>query len=197
MLKTASQSIEESFKELLKEKPYKKITVSEICERSNVSRKTFYVSFCNKEAIVKSLFNEHVIRPMHSLHKLLSKEDVANMSDTFAVRMYESLYSEREYYTNLIKPIRGRDDTFIRVVTWEIYDFNLDHIPDCVYIPNEWTVDYVAYFFAASQAMFIQKWISEDMVIPPKDLAALYNQMTMPFWENLDRSKDFLKPSYK
>lgn len=197
MQKTVCQSIEEAFKELLKEKPYKSITVSEICKRSNVSRKTFYVSFCNKEAIVQDLFNKHIIQPINSIHQILSEEDVVNMSYTFVVRMYESLYKEREYYTNLVKPIRGSDDTFIRVATWEIYDFNLGHISEWAHFPNEWSVDYVAYFFAASQAMFIQKWVSEGMVIPPKELGALYNQMTMPFWKSIYHSKDPLSYGYK
>lgn len=185
MTKTVRESIEDSFKDLLKEKPYKSISVLEICDHANVSRRAFYVVFNNKEAIVEGLFDQHIIQPMYNLHQLLSKEDIINMSETFNVRMYENLYAEREYYINLVKTLRGNDDTFLRVVTWTIYNFNIDHIPTLTQLPNDWRVDYIAYFFASSQAMWMQKWISDGMFVPPKDLAELYNKMTMSFWWGL------------
>lgn len=48
----AKESVVVSFKELVGEKAYDKITVSEICERAGVSRKSFYADFQDKEAIV-------------------------------------------------------------------------------------------------------------------------------------------------
>lgn len=187
MIETACDSIESSFKKLLQEKPYTKISVLEICEQAHVSRKAFYANYRDKEAIVERLFNKHIIQPMRDLHKLLNKEDIMIMSDTFTIRMYESLYKEREYYISLVEPLRGNDDTFLRVVTWAIYDFNIEHIPTLTGAPDDWKVDYMAYFFASSQAMWMQKWISDKMFVSPRELADLYNKMTMSFWRGLDK----------
>ena len=181
----AKTAIENAFKDILKEKPYTKVTVSEVCTRAAVSRRSFYKYFDDKEDIVKTLFDEHVVRPMRDLHALLTSADVRLMQDSFIVRMYESLFLEREYYMNLVKPLRGHDDTFLRVVTWSIYDFNMRHIPAIGSSASNWRLDYMSYFFASSQAMFMQKWISDGMTIPPADLAELYSSMTMPFWNNL------------
>lgn len=180
----AKTAIELAFKDILKEKPYTKVTVSEVCERAVVSRRTFYKYFQDKEDIVKELFDEHVVKPMRDVHALLKPDDVRLMQSSFVVRMYESLFLEREYYVNLVKPLRGHDDTFLRVVTWSIYDFNMKHIPAIGSTASNWRLDYMAYFFASSQAMFMQKWISEGMLVPPADLAELYSSMTMPFWSN-------------
>lgn len=48
-------------------------------------------------------------------------------------------------------------------------------------IQSERKRDYVAYFFASSQAMLMQKWISDRMDIGPDVLAEIYNDLTMPF----------------
>ncbi len=185
MTKAARGLIEGSFKELLKTKTYNKITVTEICEHSGVSRKAFYANYSDKEAIIASLFDRHIMEPIRETRRFLSYEMRYTIADKFSLQMYESLYAEREYYTNLVCPIRGNDDTFLRVVTWAIYDFNIGHIPQLAKPMPEWQLDYTAYFFASSQAMWMQKWISEKMLIPPKDLAELYSKITSPFWEEL------------
>lgn len=183
----AKTSIENAFKEIVSEKPYQKITVSEICDRAFLSRRAFYFHFKDKEEIVADLFDLHVIKPLRDIHALLRKDDIEMMQESIAVRMYENVYDEGEYYRNLIGPMRGHDDTFLRVVTWAIYDYNREHIPLLSGRSDvqDWIVDYIAYFFASSQAMLMQKWISEGMVISPKKLAGLYIRITMPFWRNI------------
>lgn len=183
----AKTSIENAFKEIVSEKPYQKITVSEICDRAFLSRRAFYFHFKDKEEIVADLFDLHVIKPLRDIHALLRKDDIEMMQESIVVRMYENVYDEGEYYRNLIGPIRGHDDTFLRVVTWAIYDYNREHIPLLSGRSDvqDWIVDYIAYFFASSQAMLMQKWISEGMVISPKKLAGLYIRITMPFWRNI------------
>jgi AcrR family transcriptional regulator len=42
---TSQSAIAEALLNLMKEKPYSKISVSEICKRAGVSRQTFYTLF--------------------------------------------------------------------------------------------------------------------------------------------------------
>lgn len=173
--------VESAFKELLRDKPYGKITVSEICRMAGVTRKAFYSVFRDKEAVVEALFDEHVVNRLRNLHRLFSLQDRMTLNDTFVVRMYEAIYAEKDYYINLVGPLRGHDDTFLRVVTNSIYKFNMDDTSILDVIQSERKRDYVAYFFASSQAMLMQKWISDRMDIGPDVLAEIYNDLTMPF----------------
>ncbi|MDO4290575.1 MAG: TetR/AcrR family transcriptional regulator [Eggerthellaceae bacterium] len=182
-------SIEDAFKSVLKEKPYSKITVSEICDRACVSRRTFYKYFQDKEAIVGELFDRHVMKPLRDVHAILPLRDTKLMENVFIERMYESIYAERAYYTDLVGPMRGCDDTFLRVATWAIHAFNTEHIQRIVEGRADWKIDYVAYFFASSQAMLVQKWISDGMEVSPAELAELYNSITMPFWERVYKGR--------
>ncbi|MBQ3797487.1 MAG: TetR/AcrR family transcriptional regulator [Butyrivibrio sp.] len=60
----SQNTIAESFYDLLKEKEYSKITVSEICKKSGVSRQTFYSLFSSKENIVAFILSkEYAFNP--------------------------------------------------------------------------------------------------------------------------------------
>ncbi len=60
----SQKNIAEGFYELLKEKEYTKITISEICKKSGVSRQTFYSLFSSKENIVAFILSkEYAFHP--------------------------------------------------------------------------------------------------------------------------------------
>jgi len=54
----SQKNIAEGFYELLQEKEYSKITASEICKKSGVSRQTFYSLFSSKENIVAFILSK-------------------------------------------------------------------------------------------------------------------------------------------
>ena len=60
----SQKSIAEGFWDLLREKEYAKITASEICKKSGVSRQTFYSLFSSKENIVAFILSkEYTFHP--------------------------------------------------------------------------------------------------------------------------------------
>ncbi len=55
----SQKNIAGSFIELLREKEYSKISISEICQKAGVSRQTFYTLFESKENIVSFVLTKH------------------------------------------------------------------------------------------------------------------------------------------
>lgn len=53
-VRKTKRSLKRAFSELIKKKPIEKITVSELCEKAEVSNSTFYTHFHSIEAFVKS-----------------------------------------------------------------------------------------------------------------------------------------------
>lgn len=51
------EAIEESFKLLMKEKPYEKISVADIVKKAGVSRSAFYRNYETKDALLESLIS--------------------------------------------------------------------------------------------------------------------------------------------
>ena len=179
----AKDAIEASFRKLVEQMQYEKITVTEICRNAHISRKTFYANFDDKEAIVDAIFEEGAIAPMRALNDVLTEEQAKSISSVFTENLYSYFQSEKKYYQRLVRPMFGHDDTFIRVVTRAIAKFNDEKLVQC-FQGAELEREYVSYFFASSQAMFVQKWIADGMPMGPKELADLYNKMAASFWFN-------------
>ncbi|MGN0059821.1 MAG: TetR-like C-terminal domain-containing protein, partial [Coriobacteriales bacterium] len=89
----------------------------------------------------------------------------------------------KEFYQALVRPMKGVDDTFIRVVTHSLETLNNEIIAE-LSSTEGYEAEYASYFFAASQAMLVQKWIFDGFPIEPKELAALYKKMLNEYWLN-------------
>lgn len=182
-------AIERAFKELVQEKPYRSISVSDICERACLSRKSFYANYHAKEDIVLRIFIDDAVRPLRDINALFSQSQGRELYRLIYQKIYERAYEGKAFYRALIGPMKGSDDTFIRVATKAIYDFNMELLSSRATAKDAQKMDYVAYFFAASQAMLIQKWIYDGFVYTPEELAALYDEMTQSYWlSTFDRS---------
>lgn len=178
----AKSAIISSLKELVEERPYTSITVSDICQNAHVSRKSFYNMFENKDDVLSTIFKQDVIEPIESLNVVLTQKQAFDMSMLFYEKVYEKIYEFAAFYGKLLGPMRGRDDTFIRIATHAIYDLNIDILTSYEWMGGIRKADYTAYFFASSQAMFIQKWVSDGLPYTPRELAKLYDEMTRQFW---------------
>lgn len=176
------EAVERSFRKLLADKPYRSITVSDICEKAHLSRKSFYSYYSNKEDIVSVIFRRDVIDPLERINTMFAHQEVRNMGALIYIKMYQSLYENREFYTHLVKPLGLGGEVFIRVATSAIYDYNIPLIASLKIAENEQQADYIAYFFASSQAMLMHKWITDGAKISVEELATLYLKMTESFW---------------
>lgn len=179
------ERVEQAFRSLLEKEPYKKITVAEICEEAGIARKTFYAHFENKEDVVSYIFRRGVTEPEYEMHRLLPRDYAEENSCLFHTRLYELIKEDGDFYYKLVGPLRGVDDTFIRVATWAIYDLNIKILSEGNYFrADDWEMDYTAYFFGSSQAMLVQKWISDGMKVPPEKLGDLYKRLALAFWKD-------------
>lgn len=183
----AAEAIENSFKKLVMRHPYTKITVAEVCREAHLSRKTFYVNFQDKEAIVASIFERGAVEPIRMLNATLTQEQARSISPMYTENLYSYFESEKDYYQRLVGPMFGKDDTFIRVVTRSLFALNQDILGQ--FNIEELEREYVSYFFASSQAMFCQKWIADGMPIPPKRLAEIYQSMAYSYFIKLPDQK--------
>ncbi len=185
----AKSAIEKAFRELVLKMPYAKITVTEICRNAHLSRKTFYDNFQDKEGVLQAIFEDDVVTPILTMNTLLTSKQSRDMMGVYMQNIYVPIYEDKEFYRKLVRPMKGVDDTFIRVVTNSLVELNMAIMEDAA-ISNDLEREYVAYYFASSQAMFIQKWVFDGMPFTPQELGNLYEKMTGFYWR--DNSKDLL-----
>lgn len=179
----AKEAFDRTFRQLIMTMPYSKITVTELCRKAHLSRKTFYSTFQDKEAVLESIFVEDVVVPIREMNRLLSVEQRRQLTNVLMENIYTRIWDDKEFYQALVRPMKGVDDTFIRVVTHSLEALNNEIIAE-LSSTKGYEAEYVSYFFAASQAMLVQKWIFDGFPLEPKELAALYKKMLNEYWLN-------------
>ena len=185
----AKGALEVAFRNLVLKMPYAKITVTEICRDAHLSRKTFYDNFQDKEGVLRAIFEDDVVKPILAMNTLLTSRQSRDIMDVYMQNIYVPIYEDKEFYRKLVRPMKGVDDTFIRVVTNSIAELNMVIMKDLA-ISSDLEREYIAYYFASSQAMLMQKWIFDGMPFTPQELGVLYEKMAGFYWR--DSSKNLL-----
>ncbi|NGM17469.1 TetR/AcrR family transcriptional regulator [Xiamenia xianingshaonis] len=178
-------ALERSFRQLVLERRYRSVSIGDICKEAHVSRNTFYDYFQNKEDLLATVFRNDAFRAIEQFHTMFSCDelrDIKQVEYTLVSKMYSGLLNEKELYSRLVLSMHGNDNSFIRAVTKVIYEFDRQHLKKIGYRGSERRADYVAYFFASSQAMIMEKWILDGFAMSASELATLYNNLTYSFW---------------
>ena len=179
-------AIETSFMELVAETPFPKLTIARICKHADVPRKRFYTHFANKEAVVESLFEQHAIEPMRSINRQVRAERLFGIKETINELFYEGIYKHRNYYTNLARTPGGVTPHFVEPATRVLCRWN-DYMLSATNSPVDATdeeYEYISYFFSASGAMMLQKWINDGFALSPERMALLHHRIISPYWES-------------
>lgn len=78
------QQLEDCFLKNMLLRPYAEITISDLCEQSSISRKSFYRYFTNKDSCLASLLDrmtQHIINEEHSFLKQIGVTDLEHTSE--------------------------------------------------------------------------------------------------------------------
>lgn len=171
---------------MLEQKPYPKITVSELCSQADVSRNTFYALYDDKDCLIQSLFQQHVFDRIWHTRNLFQPKELFALSDRLHQQFYTNIYKEKEYYMNLVCPLQKcGDNTFMRTIARVIHSYDLKMIEVSGKDIAPWEAEYIALFYSASQAALTQKWIADKMVVPVEDISEATAKMVLPFWDRL------------
>ena len=173
-----------TFKQLVIEKNFEKLSVAEISSACSISRKTFYQYFRDKNDIVDQIFLNEIILPLKQLRSLSSSLEMPAL--TIMSWMYEQLYNNRIFYIR-INYFTGQNSLFDIIIdqTSEMIAETINQLPIPTYVK-----EYTIYFYAASHSLIIKKWISEGMQVHPKEMAKMYELWTIPNFENMTKESN-------
>ena len=150
--------------ELLGERPFAKIAVTDICDKAGVARKTFYRNFSSKTAVVERLVDQ-------VFFEFMQKHDFKTSG---ARKIYQYLYEyilcTREFALIFFDP--------------ELYGFITEKIREFVEIELSETLhnsasfdpmlaDYYLNFAAAGIVSIMREWMKNDCRTSAKTMAAL------------------------
>ena len=186
-LNDTAQGIERSFRELLKHTRYRSLTVKDVCERAQISRKTFYAYFDGKDDIIDKIFRRDVVDPVRSLARMLSNEEVRYLGSALHERIFIAVREDGDYYRDLVLPQYNVDYPLYHVASRalaELYSLTLARIG----LPTD-TLEssYITYFFGSGMANLIEKWVHDGYNLEPDQLAKVYTAMVLPYWNAISK----------
>lgn len=180
------QALAASLKELMKSRPFEKITIKEITEGAGLIRPTFYNHFQDKYDLLEWIFRNEVIRPAQALldHDMLQE----------AVQlMLLEMEKEKAFYRKAIRI--GGQNSFTRIMGDVFQELLLEVIERRIGVPTIGgellTIQNVAEFFAASSLFLIVKWLESDEKVPTEEVAKIYKVLiTRTFSEMMELGKE-------
>ena len=159
----------ENAKELVCDNGFDKVTVKMICEKANISRKTFYTFYQDKYDILEQILVKYVINELNDLLDKFGKMDLNR--PIILEQVYQNLYNNKEFYSKAINT-KGEDS---------LESYLLYHFIKCYYkiladakVNSAIEMDYLTYFYSASHVMLIKKWIVDGYPLTPKQMAEYY-----------------------
>ena len=147
-----------SAKELTKEKPYDKISISDIADRCGIKRQTFYYHFQDKyELLVWIYFNELFAPNMEDI----SLENWDEKLGAILTQMQE----EKKFYINTIKHAEDYIIQYMLEVAEQTFEEAIDKLDEKSHLKNE-ERGIFARFFAYGICGIIVEWAKGGMIYP-------------------------------
>ncbi len=152
-------AIERAFIELLQEREFKEITVSDICKRTGLNRSTFYANYVDIYDLADKL--------REKLEADFAAQFSANAQHAYAgadgaLRMFTHIYENQLFYKTYFK--LGYDESH-QVLIYDASraesDFHGEHI------------DYHIEFFRAGLNAIIKRWMNGGCKESPEEMTAV------------------------
>lgn len=145
---------------LVRAKKFSAITVDDICERADVSRRTFYRYYSDKHALLKEVFVEC----------FFSKIDVGSCRDPWDItqKICEQIYSDKAFFTHSFE-VKGQNGFWEEVRSILLPFFQKD-------LQSHEASDSMKEFFTSTDIYrvlhLIEDWIRSGMTSTPEEFAS-------------------------
>lgn len=165
--------IEEALFELMDEKDYTQITVSEIVKRADISRRTFYRFYKEKDEVLRQYFGR-LCQEYQRTVPVLACYDIPQIA-----REYFGFWYQHKKFLMLMHK-RGMDEMLyceISRASAEIVKGRVNR-EDCKNIAG---IEYFACYSAGGFASLLERWISEGMRGLPGEYAKKVSEGLLQF----------------
>ena len=165
--------LSEALMALIIEKGYEKTTVQDIIDRANVGRSTFYAHFLDKDALLRSGFD--------NLRDALSKKGIGG-KDGWDVAL--DLFQHAQSHYPLYKAMVGKQSWIILQQYAHKFLFNLvrEYLKPKMSARKKAPVplDIAAHFIVSSFLALLTWWLDHKMPYSAKEITEMFKGLTKP-----------------
>lgn len=155
------KALAQALKDLMSEKAFSKISVSDICALCDMNRKSFYYHFKDKYNLVNWIFFNDFIGAVAVKEYTDNWEFIEDMCNYF--------YQNRKFYKNALQ-VSGQNSfrEYFREMLQPITKQYLSEI-----FENSDNADFYAVFFTDALLVSIIRWLSTSPCLPSEEFTAL------------------------
>lgn len=161
--------IENVFLELLKEKPYTKITVKEICDKAQINRSTFYKHYLD----VPDLLNQLENNLFEQIDNLFNEYPVD--FESFLLEITKRI-KNKEFNYNLLGSKNG-DNEFMNKLFKYCYDKGYPLMKQNLPNIDDEKSNFIYTFLSAGSGSVLNTWLSSNMKMEAKEVVDLIMQL--------------------
>ena len=144
------KALAQALKRELKEKPFAKISIGDICAHCQMNRKSFYYHFHDKYELTNWIFVE----------EFLSRHESQDDPWQNLQALCDYLYLNRDFYRKVLR-IRGQN-------CFAEYFHSLCLSAFCKKFGDDEKAQFCATFYADASLCTIERWLSERDCVPPQ-----------------------------
>ena len=175
------RALASALKELINEKPFGKISVSDICEKCDMNRKSFYYHFKDKYDLVNWIFDTEFIA--------IVNKKINYTGWDFLNELCNYLYINKDFYRKALK-IEGQNSfkEHFRELLQSVIAEQLKGI-----LNNTEIQDFHINFFTDGFVSAIGRWIADKECANPREFLSLLksciNQTAIKVYNEIDAEK--------
>ena len=163
---TTKKAIAYTFKDLLKEKPFNKITVNDIANKCDINRQTFYYHFADIYDLLEWIYKNEVIE---KIEKIESGNLLENWQNGF-LYVFEYILENKKFVHNTYNSVsRETLLKFIYKQTNNLITKVIEEKSKNISI-NESNKKFISNFYKYAFVGVVQDWIEKGMIEEPKNI---------------------------
>ncbi len=179
MDKTASleELIKREYRAMVCTMPFGEITVSELCKRVGISRKSFYAYFESRDDVLARILYDDIGTPIEKIFPLFRDQNTPVSVPIMNTMVYQAILDHKEFYQRLVT--QNQERIFVHA------------FQKCLMVSHAFTNDtlggkkgkefeYASRFLAAGQAAIIVQWIRGGMEVSPEQLCEWFSAWSAP-----------------
>lgn len=155
---------------LVLEKPFEKITVKQICDKTGVIRGTFYNHFMDKYDALEYLMNRLMTEDFETDQSLSPTE----MSRRFAMNMLMAIYDKQEFFKRAFT-ITGQNsfESMLEDIFTRMYNSIFEHF-DVDFSKTPVTKEYLSHYLASASIFVCRDWVKTNYKQTPEEVFEIF-----------------------
>lgn len=172
------QALREALIQAILERGWEAVDVSQICERADIARSTFYLHFSGKEELLAAAF-DHMRREVKSRTRGSAAPGLASAFG-IARALIEHAYEEQRLFRSVV----GRRGGHFIQVRFRQLATEMFHEQVGAVLAG-WQREAAAHFMAGGLVEMLSWWLDSRRPQRPEEVAAHFERLTRPALESL------------